>query len=108
MAVRAISDYDFPSRSRQELYGDDQLVNVWWKNNPWFAAAACVRAPRQMTWGQFRAQLIDPAFAADPDFGPSVAFEWWVDDEPVRPGDGQTLTDLGIGHKSLVTCRSIG
>ena len=57
MAVRSIGEYDFPSRSRQELYGDDQLVHLWWRDNPWFCAAACFRAPKAMTWGDFRAWL---------------------------------------------------
>lgn len=107
MAVRAIGEYDFPSRSRQELYGDDQLVNVWWRNNMWFCAAACFRAPRQMTWGDFRAQLLDPLLACDPDFGPGTRFEWSVDDKPVSPVEGQTLAELGVGHKSLIACQSL-
>jgi phenol hydroxylase P4 protein len=108
MAVRAIGEYDFPSRSRQELYGDDQLVNVWWRNNMWFCAAACFRAPRSMTWGDFRTQLVDPLFSCDPDFGPGTGFEWSVDDEPIIPDDGRTLAELGVGHKSLISCRSLG
>lgn len=108
MAVRAIGEYDFPSRSRQELYGDDQLVNVWWRNNMWFCAAACFRAPKLMTWGDFRAQQVDPLFSCDPDFSPATRFEWFVDDKPVSPDDGQTLAALGVGHKSLISCRSLG
>lgn len=108
MGVRAIGEYAFPSRSRQELYGDDQLVHLWWRNNPWFCAAACFRAPRAMTWGDFRAQLAGPLFAADPDYGPATRFEWSVDGKPVAPGDGQTLAELGVGHKSLIACTSLG
>ena len=38
MAVVALKEgYEFPSRSRQELYGDDQLVHVMWRNNAMFA-----------------------------------------------------------------------
>ena len=53
MAVQSIGTYDFPSRSRQELYGDDQLVHLWFQENMWFCAAACFRAPKAMTWGDF-------------------------------------------------------
>ena len=37
MTVKAMYDYDYPSRDRQELFGDDMLVNVQWVNNPLFA-----------------------------------------------------------------------
>ena len=43
MTVKSIGAYEFPSRSRQELYGDDQLVHVWFTDTLWFAAAACFR-----------------------------------------------------------------
>ena len=33
MAVKSIGTYDFPSRSRQELYGDDQLVHLWFQED---------------------------------------------------------------------------
>jgi phenol/toluene 2-monooxygenase (NADH) P4/A4 len=107
MPVRAIGEYDFPSRSRQELYGDDQLIHVWWRNNMWFCAAACFRAPKAMTWGDFQAGLVRPLLEADPDFGPATRFEWSVDGAPVTPADDQTLAELGVGHKSLIACRSL-
>ena len=103
MAVRAIGEYDFPSRSRQELYGDDQLVHVWWRDNPWFCAAACFRAPKAMTWSDFRAAMVDPWASCDPDFDAAADFRWTVDDQPVQPAGDLTLEALGVGHKSLVS-----
>lgn len=102
MSVRAIGTYDFPSRSRQELYGDDQLVHVWWRDNPMFCAAACFRAPKAMTWGEFRAGMLDPWASSDPDFTADRPRDWAVDDSPVSPRDEQTLSELGVGHKSLI------
>jgi phenol hydroxylase P4 protein len=102
MAVRSIGEYDFPSRSRQELYGDDQLVHLWWRDNPWFCAAACFRAPKAMTWGDFRAAMVDPWASCDPDFDPTTVFSWSIDDQRVTPSDEETLEALGVGHKSLV------
>ena len=107
MAVRSIGEYNFPSRSRRQLYGDDQLVHLWWRNNRWFCAAACFRAPQAMTWSDFRTQLVQPLFAADPEFGPATRFEWSVDGQPVTPADSQTLAELGVGHKILIACRSL-
>ena len=84
MAVKTISTYDFPSRSRQELYGDDQLVHVWFKDNPWFCAAACFRAPKAMTWGDFWSQLVIPFAEEDPDFDPAAARAWSLHGETIR------------------------
>jgi phenol hydroxylase P4 protein len=107
MAVRSIGAYKFPSRSRQELYGADQLVHVWWRGNLWFVAAACFRAPKAMTWGDFIAGLVYPLFGCDPDFDPATAkFTWTIDDQPVDPAADQSLEALGVGHKSLLTCQS--
>ena len=107
MGVRAIVDtYDFPSRSRQELYGDDQLVHVWWRNNLWFCAAACFRAPKAMRWGDFLDGVVYPWAAGDPSFDPATVSGWVLDDEPLDPRREQTLAELGVGHKSLLEFRA--
>lgn len=68
MAIKSLGAYDFPSRSRQELYGDDQLVSVWFQDTMWFAAPAMFRAPRAMTWADFRDQMFVPFAEEDPDY----------------------------------------
>jgi phenol/toluene 2-monooxygenase (NADH) P4/A4 len=103
MSVKALGSYTFPSRSRQELYGDDQLVNLWWRNNRFLCAAATFRAPKAMTWADFRAVLMDPWAASDPDFDPTRPANWTVDGAPLTPRDDQTLEQLGVGHKSLLS-----
>ena len=77
MAVKSIGTYDFPSKSRQELYGDDQLVHVWFQGNPWFCAAACYRAPTAMTWADFWAGMIIP----------------WAEEDLARLAEGRTAFD---------------
>lgn len=106
MTVKALAPYDFPSRSRQELYGDDQLVNVWWKDNPMFCAAAAFRAPRAMTWADFKSQLVDPWAGSDPDYDPAGSFVWKLEGEEIHPEDAQTLTDLGVGHKYTLSLQT--
>ena len=39
MTVKALYEYDYPSRDRQENFGDDLLVNVQWLNNPMFGCS---------------------------------------------------------------------
>jgi phenol hydroxylase P4 protein len=103
MSVKALGTYDFPSRSRQELYGDDQLVNVLWRNNPFLSAAATFRAPKAMSWADFRNVLMDPWAASDPDFDPAGPEDWILDGAPLTPREDQTLEQLGVGHKSLLS-----
>ncbi len=105
MAVRAIGEYTFPSSSRAELYGDDQLVHVYWNHNMWMCAPACFRVPRAMPWGTFLAEVVYPVWECDPDFDrETTTFTWEVDHRPMTPADGASLADLGVGHKSLLTC----
>lgn len=101
--VKALGEYKFPSRSRQELYGDDQLVHVWWKNNPMFCSAASFRAPRAMTFDDFREQLVYPWAASDPDFDPATEFTWELDGQPFTPAGDTSLIDQGIDHKHTLT-----
>lgn len=105
MAVKSLGTYEFESRSRQELYGEDQLVSVWWADNPFMCSAAMFRAPKSMTWSDFKTQMIDGWAAGDPDYDPTHDWSWSLDGEPLTPQDGATLTDLGIGHKYTVTMR---
>jgi phenol/toluene 2-monooxygenase (NADH) P4/A4 len=102
MAVKALGDYDFPAKDRQEVYGDDQLVHVKWDGNLFFCAAACFRAPKAMRWADFRSQMVDPLYSGDPDFKPENATNWRVDDRPITPGDDDTFETLGVEHKGLI------
>jgi phenol hydroxylase P4 protein len=106
MAVRAIGEYKFPSRSAQEHYGDDQLVHVWWQDNLWFCAAGCFRAPRAMTWADFTAALVFPWASGDPDFDPATVHGWVLDGQPLEVDGTKTLAELGVGHKSLLEFRA--
>jgi phenol hydroxylase P4 protein len=107
MPVRAITDdYRFPSRSRKELYGDDQLVHVLWRGNPLFCAAACFRAPTAMSWAGFLSAMVDPWASSDPAYVPGSGRDWVVDSRPVTPRPDQTLAEIGVGHKSLVEFRA--
>lgn len=106
MAVKALYDYDYPSKDRQENFGDDILVNVMWANNMMFCSAACFRAPKAMPWADFKAQMIDPWAASDPDYDPGAAGGWQVNGQAFSPAGDVTLAETGIGHKGLFTFRT--
>jgi phenol/toluene 2-monooxygenase (NADH) P4/A4 len=107
MAVNSIGTYDFPSRSRQELYGDDQLVHLWFQENMWFCAAACFRAPKAMTWGDFWNGLVVPYAEEDPDFDPAARRVWTLHGEQFEPRDDQTLEEIGVEHKDVIGMRVV-
>ena len=107
MPVRSLSGtYDYPSSSRQELYGDDQLVSVHWEGNLTFGAPACFRAPRALPWSEFMAQFVDPWAACDPDYDPSTPTGFRLDGDAFIPQPDKSLADLGVGHKSLICFRT--
>ncbi len=107
--IKSIGEYSFPSRSAAELYGDDMLLHVWWKGNPWFVAAACFRAPQAMPFGAFWEALFVPYHEEDPDFDASKGwdqFDWFItvnrDATPISPSADATLADLGLTHKAVL------
>lgn len=103
--IKSIGAYDFPSRSAQELYADDQLVHVWYDGNPWFVASACYRAPKAMSFGDFWSALVVPYHEEDPDWQASwtpADFVWGLDGEDWNPVEQSSLADLGVGHKSVI------
>ena len=103
MAVKALGEYNFPSRSREELYGDDQLVHVWWRDNTFLAAAATFRAPKSIPFGAFLTEIVYPWASSDPDFDPEAMRDWFVDDRPIQVSDDKSLAELGIGHKHTLS-----
>ena len=103
MAVKALGEYRFPSRSREELYGDDQLVHIWWRDNTFFCAAMTVRVPKAMRFGEFLAGVVEPWASSDPDFDSSAVRDWWLDGNPIQVSADKSLKDLGIGHKHTLS-----
>jgi phenol hydroxylase P4 protein len=106
MTVKALYDYDYPTKDRQENFGDEILVNVMWANNMMFCSAACFRAPKAMSWADFKSQMVDTWAGSDPDYDPSAPSEWKVNGEGFSPADDATLGDTGVGHKGLITFRT--
>lgn len=106
MTVKALYDYDYPSKDRQENFGDDLLVNVMWANNMMFCSPACFRAPKAMSFADFKSQMIDSWAASDPDYDPSTPRDWQVNGEPFSATDGMSLEESGVGHKGLFVFRT--
>jgi len=103
VAVKALYDYDFPSADRAELFGDDQLVYVLWRGNPLLCTAACFRAPSAMPFAEFKQAMVDGWAGSDPDYDPAAAGQWQLFGESIDPDPAAALSDLGVGHKALLS-----
>ncbi|NNM45606.1 phenol hydroxylase subunit P4 [Knoellia koreensis] len=104
MPVTALyPEYKYPSRSRQELYGDDILVHVGLRGNRLFAAPSTHRVPPAMTFAAFLTDIVTPWVSSDPELDPQGLRGWTLDGSAITPEDTATLADLGVGHKSLLT-----
>ena len=100
MATPALYDYTkYPSRSAQELYGDDILVHMWQKDDNWFCSPACVRVPKAMTWKDFYQTQFLPYVSANPHTQDGDTYDWQLVDDPFTPEDDKTLAELGVDHK---------
>jgi phenol hydroxylase P4 protein len=105
MAVKALYDYEFPAADRAELFGDDMLVNVWWRGNLLITTPGCFRAPKAMTFAEFTTSMVDAWAATDPDYDPAAVTDWQVDGTAITPAGGTPLADL-VGHKGLLSFRT--
>ncbi|WOP19740.1 hypothetical protein [Raineyella sp. LH-20] len=102
MAIKALYDYTYPSRSAQSFYGDDMLVNLWQIDDRWFCSPATVRVPRAMTWKDFYQTQFLPYVSANPHTTGDESYAWTLVDDAFSPQDDQTLEELGVRHKNTL------
>lgn len=100
--IKSLGTYDFPSKSRQELYGDDILVHLWRKDSMFFCAAATFRLPKAMKWADFVEGVAMPLMTSDPDFDTAKELSWQLVDDPFTPDPDKSLEENGIQHKNTI------
>jgi len=101
--IKSLGNYDFPSKSREELYGDDMLVHLLRADSMFFCSAATFRAPKAMPWGDFVAAMVMPFVSSDPDFDANKSLSWKLVDDDFTPDPAMSLAENGIKHKNTVT-----
>lgn len=101
--VKALGEYNFPSRSRQELYGDDILVSVVRKDTPFFCSPAMFRAPKAMKWADFVEGMVLPWVSSDPDFDKGKELSWKLVDAEFSPKPDASLEENGVKHKNTIS-----
>jgi phenol hydroxylase P4 protein len=100
--VKALGEYNFPSRSAQELYGDDILVNVVRRDTMFFCAPVTFRAPKAMPWAAFVEGMVLPWVSSDPDFDASKPLSWKLVDDEFTPDPAKSLAENGVQHKNTI------
>lgn len=103
MPVNALYPYKYPSRSRRELYGDDIMVHLGIRDNMLFAAPSTYRLSPTTTWAEFIDGTVNPWIAMDPHVDPAKVGGWTLDGTELTPQADDTLAELGVAHKSMLT-----
>lgn len=100
--IKSLGKYEFPSKSRQELYGDDILLHLIRKDTMFFCAPATFRAPKAMKWSEFLEGMALPFLTSDPDFDKSKDLSWTLVGEAFTPDPDKSLEENGIQHKNAI------
>lgn len=104
MPVTAIGPYEATPLDAQENFHGLQLVYLCWEKHLMFCAPFTFPLPPNMVFADFIEGVVKPSIAQHPDAA-LVDFStatWRLNDQPFTPDRGASLSDNGIGHKSLL------
>src|SRR3546814_13548047 len=103
MSVKAIGAYEFPSRDREEIFGDNLIVYFSWEQHLLFAAPFLLFTPRDVTFAQFVEERVKPLIAPDPQAGEIewATVEWLNGETPMKPAFAATDRTVGVSGKSV-------
>lgn len=104
MSVKSIGSYEFPSRDRAEVFGDNVIVYFSWDQHLLFAAPFLLFTPADTTFGELIETRVKPLIVPDPQAG---EIDWdkvaWLNGEtPLKPEFAASLAANGIGHKDQI------
>ncbi|PCJ47004.1 MAG: phenol hydroxylase [Gammaproteobacteria bacterium] len=104
MTVKAIGPYPALHKDKVENFHGNQMVIIGWDRHLMIDAPMAFPLPPGMPFGAFQSEVMPAAFAAHPDW-PQIDWstvEWMLDGAPFTPDMEASLTDNGIGHKSVI------
>ncbi len=106
MSVRAITpDYRGEMLDRIENFHGNQLVYVGWDHHLMFCAPFAYPLPPDMPFEALVKEVIAEAFSLHPEWS-SIDWSsasWLLDGQPFIPDFQASLSDQGIGHKSVLS-----
>ncbi len=105
MAVTALQPgYLGENRDARENFGPNQLVYVHWEKHLMYCAALAFPLPPEMPFGALVGELLPQFYGQHPDFAAIdwSAVRWTIDGADVDPVMEASLSENGVGHKSLI------
>lgn len=100
----SIKDYKGIAKDKVENFHGKQLVYIGWDKHSMFCAPVCYPLPPEMPFAALVEQIIPAAFSVDPQFA-QIDWDdvkWSINQQPCQPDFSKSLTDNGIGHKSVI------
>ena len=98
-----------PARDRQENFHGKQLLYVLWERHLIICAPIALAVPPDLPFDELLTQVLPgTVFAQHPDWAKlgTQPLEWHANGQRLQPAAGQTLADLGLGHKTLLRLRT--
>lgn len=97
-------DYQGPIRDRIENFHGNVLVYVHWEEHLNFCAAITLPLSPDTPFDALIDQILPSLYNSDPAWMTIDAndIQWMLDGNHWAPVRGQTLRQLGVGHKSLI------
>lgn len=98
-----------PARDRLENFHGQQLLYVLWERHLIICAPIALALPPDLPFEQLVQQVLPgTVFAQHPDWQrlADTPLEWHANGQRLNPQPGQTLAELGLGHKTLLRLRT--
>lgn len=104
MSTRAIHGYEIAARDKVENFHGNRLLYIHWEDHLSFCAAMAFPLPPDMPFGALIGEIMPAHYGMHPDWKSMdwTSVRWQLDGKPFTPDAAKSLTDNGIGHKSLL------
>ncbi|NIB42232.1 phenol hydroxylase [Pseudomaricurvus alkylphenolicus] len=104
MRQASINDYQGVAKDAQENFHGNQLVYIGWDKHLIFCAPICVPLPPDAPFEVIVKEILPAAYGLHPDFEHIdwSHVEWTVDQISHIPDMHKSLSQNGVGHKSVI------
>lgn len=110
MSVKSIGDYPALVKDNVENFHGNQLVYVGWDHHLMIDSPRAFPLSPDMPFGALVSEVLPAAYAPHPEW-PEVDLaqaHWMLDGESFIPQMDASLSENGIGHKSVVRFKTPG
>jgi phenol hydroxylase P4 protein len=103
-------EYPVGNKDAVENFHGNQLVYIAWDDHLGIGPANVFPLPPEMPFAALLEEVIPSVVSPHPDFEKIdwVKAQWILDGESIVPELGKSLTENGVGHKSLLRFKTPG